>query len=111
MPIPPFLADQAFEPEVITTMSLALERVCDALRLRMIDDVATRLVAEHGEDADRNLCAATSRIERRPVPPAPAGSHEIDVGQCRYREIEGAKISTGAARRTVLSEAPLLDCC
>jgi hypothetical protein len=27
-------------------MSLALERVCDALRLRMIDDVATRLVAE-----------------------------------------------------------------
>ena len=27
-------------------MSLALERVCDALRLKMIDDVATRLVAE-----------------------------------------------------------------
>jgi predicted nucleic acid-binding protein len=43
MPIRPFLADQAFEPEVITSMSLALERVCDALRL---DDVATRLVAE-----------------------------------------------------------------
>jgi len=46
MPIRPFLADQAFEPEVITAMSLALERVCDALRLKMIDDVATRLVAE-----------------------------------------------------------------
>jgi hypothetical protein len=40
------LADQAFEPEVINSMSLALERVCDALRLKMIDDVATRLVAE-----------------------------------------------------------------
>jgi hypothetical protein len=46
MPIRPFLGDQAFEPEVITSMSMALERVCDALRLRMIDDVATRLVAE-----------------------------------------------------------------
>ena len=30
MPIRPFLADQAFDPEVITAMSLALERVCDA---------------------------------------------------------------------------------
>ena len=46
MPIRPFLADQAFDPELITAMSLALERVCDALRLKMIDDVATRLVAE-----------------------------------------------------------------
>jgi len=27
-------------------MSLALERACDALRLSVIDDVATRLVAE-----------------------------------------------------------------
>src|SRR5436309_16106644 len=46
MPIRPFLADQAFEPEVITAMSVALERVCDALRLKMIDDIATRMVAE-----------------------------------------------------------------
>ena len=46
MPIRPFLADQPFDPEVITTMSLALERVCDALRLKAIDDIATRLVAE-----------------------------------------------------------------
>jgi hypothetical protein len=44
MPIRPFLA--AFELEAITTMSQALERACDALRLRMIDDSATRLVAE-----------------------------------------------------------------
>ena len=46
MPIRPFPAGQAFEPEVITTMSYALERVCDELRLRVIDDSATRLVAE-----------------------------------------------------------------
>ena len=46
MPIRPFLADQSFDPEVITAMSLALERVCDALRLKAIDDIATRLVAE-----------------------------------------------------------------
>ena len=45
MPIRPFLAGQAFEPDVITTMH-ALERVCDKLRLRVIDDSATRLVAE-----------------------------------------------------------------
>jgi hypothetical protein len=46
MPIRPFLADQAFDPEAITAMSLALERVCDVLRLKVIDDSATRLVAE-----------------------------------------------------------------
>lgn len=46
MPIRPFLADQALDLEVITAMSLALERACDALRLKMIDDIATRLVAE-----------------------------------------------------------------
>jgi hypothetical protein len=46
MPARPFLAGQAFDPEAITTMSQALERVGDALRLRMIDDSATRLVAE-----------------------------------------------------------------
>jgi hypothetical protein len=40
------LADQAFEREVITAMSLALERACDALRLKMIDDIATGMVAE-----------------------------------------------------------------
>jgi hypothetical protein len=41
-----FLAGQAFDPETITTMSLALEKVCDALSLRMVDDAATRLIAE-----------------------------------------------------------------
>jgi hypothetical protein len=46
MPIRPFLADQAFEPEVITAMSVALERAYAALRLNPIDDIATRMVAE-----------------------------------------------------------------
>jgi hypothetical protein len=46
MPIRPFLAGQAFDPEAITTMSQALERACDALGLRRIDDSATRGVAE-----------------------------------------------------------------
>jgi len=46
MSIRPFLAGQAFDPELITTMSQALETVCDKLRLAMVDDGATRLVAE-----------------------------------------------------------------
>jgi hypothetical protein len=46
MPIRPFLAGQAFEPETIHDMSLALEKVCDALSLKMVDDAATRLIAE-----------------------------------------------------------------
>ena len=46
MPIWPFLAGQAFDPETIRDMSLALEKVCEALSLKMVDDAATRLVAE-----------------------------------------------------------------
>jgi len=46
MPIRPYLSGQAFEPEAIRNMSLALESVCDSLGLRMTDDPATRLVAE-----------------------------------------------------------------
>lgn len=45
MPITPYLAGQAFEPELIRQMSLALERVCDTLKLRFTDDPNTRLVA------------------------------------------------------------------
>jgi hypothetical protein len=46
MPIRPFLGGRPFEPEKITEMSAALEAACKALRLLMIDDAATRLVAE-----------------------------------------------------------------
>ena len=48
MPITPFLAYQAFEPEVVETMSAAFVATCDALSLKIgdDDDPATRFVAE-----------------------------------------------------------------
>jgi hypothetical protein len=46
MPITPFLAGQAFDPETIENMSAALIEACDALQLRVADDPATRFVAE-----------------------------------------------------------------
>ena len=45
MPVRPFLAGQAFEPELIRQMSVALENVCEKLKLNLTDDPATRLVA------------------------------------------------------------------
>jgi hypothetical protein len=45
MPIRPFLAGQAFEPEIIRQMSLALQTACGELNLALTDDPATRLVA------------------------------------------------------------------
>jgi hypothetical protein len=45
LPIRRFLDGQAFEPEMISTMSEVLERVCAKLDLTMKDDPATRLVA------------------------------------------------------------------
>jgi hypothetical protein len=46
MPIRPFLTGQPFDPEVIAVMSAALESVCKALGLNIVDDPATRLVAQ-----------------------------------------------------------------
>jgi hypothetical protein len=45
MPLRPFLAGQAFEPELIRQMSLALETACAKLNLELTDDPNTRLVA------------------------------------------------------------------
>jgi hypothetical protein len=45
MPITPFLAGQAFEPELIRQMSLALESACETLGLKLTDGPATRVVA------------------------------------------------------------------
>jgi hypothetical protein len=45
MPIRPFLAGQAFEPDVIREMSHALETVCGKLNLLLTDDPAIRLIA------------------------------------------------------------------
>jgi len=46
MPITPYLAHQAFEPEIVETMSAAFVAACDALHLKVGDDPATRFVAE-----------------------------------------------------------------
>ena len=46
MPIRPYLAGKAFDPETISEMSDALKSVCKALSLKMIDDAATRVVAQ-----------------------------------------------------------------
>jgi hypothetical protein len=46
VPIRPFLSGHAFDPEAIREMSLVLESVCNTLGLKVIDDAATRLVAE-----------------------------------------------------------------
>jgi len=46
MPIRPFLAGQPFDPELIASMSAALEKVCESLGLHIVDDPATRHVAQ-----------------------------------------------------------------
>jgi hypothetical protein len=46
MPIRPFLSGQPFDPEAIERMSQALQSVCETLSLKMVDDAATRLVAQ-----------------------------------------------------------------
>jgi hypothetical protein len=45
MPIRPFLAGQAFQPELIREMSLALETICGKFGMKLCDDPATRVVA------------------------------------------------------------------
>jgi hypothetical protein len=45
MPIRGFLSGQAFEPEVIRQMSLALETICGKFGMKLTDDPATRIVA------------------------------------------------------------------
>jgi hypothetical protein len=45
MLIHPFLANQSFDPDVIGEMSAALDEVCKALGLSVVDDPATRLIA------------------------------------------------------------------
>jgi len=66
VPITPYLAGQAFEPELIREMSLALQSVCDTLKLRLTDDPNTRLVAskiielaQRGVQDASNLSAMT----------------------------------------------------
>ena len=46
MPIRGFLSGQAFEPEVVRQMSLALETVCGKFGMKLIVEPATRVVAQ-----------------------------------------------------------------
>jgi hypothetical protein len=46
MSIRPFLAGQAFEPELIRQMSLALETMCGKFGMELTDTPATRVVAQ-----------------------------------------------------------------
>ena len=58
---PPFLAGQAFEPELIREMSAAFVDACERLGLRVNDDPATRMVAEKIIAlAQRGICDATT---------------------------------------------------
>ena len=45
MPIRGFLSGQAFEPEVVRQMSLALKNVCGKFGMKLTEDPATRVVA------------------------------------------------------------------
>jgi hypothetical protein len=46
VPIRQFLSGEAFDPERIREMSLAVESVCNSLGLKVVDDPATRLITE-----------------------------------------------------------------
>ena len=60
----PFLAGQAFQPELIEHMSSAFVRACEALRLEPIDDPATRVIARKIiELAERGLKDAEALLE------------------------------------------------
>ena len=78
VPIRPFLSGEAFEPETIREMSLALESVCKTLGLKVIDDPATRHVAQkiielsqHGVRGVATLHAMTVKEFRANRSPSP----------------------------------------
>ena len=87
MPIWPFLAGQAFDPETIRDMSLALEKVCEALNLKMVDDAATRLVAEKiiklaqwGVRDVTSLTADAERVQGRRLKSPSGPAHRTILG-------------------------------
>ncbi len=46
MQITPFLAGQAFEPEIVRAMAIAFDKVSKSLRLRDPSDVTSEVVAK-----------------------------------------------------------------
>ena len=76
MPIRPYLAGKAFDPETISEMSDALKSVCKALSLKMIDDAATSL-ATFWRGA-RDGAAITRPMNGNPGPPQWLGFPSAD---------------------------------
>lgn len=65
MSITPFLAGQAFGPEVVRAMSIAFDRVCKSLRLPGGSDAASEAVAKQIiELAQRGVRDADALSER-----------------------------------------------
>jgi hypothetical protein len=71
MPITPYLQGQAFDPELISTMSAVLERVCAQVGLQLVagkkdpaaEVIAARIIelAQRGIRTEHALYAATIR--------------------------------------------------
>jgi hypothetical protein len=65
MPITPFLAGQAFDPETTCAMSRALDKACESLGLRVGKDPATEVIAAKiVELAQRGVRDADTLCER-----------------------------------------------
>jgi hypothetical protein len=66
VPIRPFLAGQAFDPETIEAMSAAFTAACADLGLTVRDDPATRLIArriiEHAQRGIKGTAALRSLV-------------------------------------------------
>jgi hypothetical protein len=67
MPIRPLLAGRAFEPEMITEMSDALERTCKTLGFRMVDDAMSRIVAAKIIELSQRGVRGTKRLQAMAV--------------------------------------------
>lgn len=64
MSIVPFLRDRGFDPEVVDSMSIAFDRVCDTMGLTTKRDPATELVARKViEYAQRGIRDAVMLVE------------------------------------------------
>jgi len=62
MPIIPFLANQAFEPEVVEAMSAALVATCDALGLKIGMMMIRRLDLSPRRSSNSRSAASVTRI-------------------------------------------------
>jgi hypothetical protein len=83
MPIRGFLSGQAFEPEVVRQMSLALETVCREFGLNLIDEPPTRVaaakiidLAQRGVHDAPTLTEMTLKELKHYVPYHPKGGNE-----------------------------------